>query len=121
MPGQFVLWVQVCLFVLWGGWLWLVLVQPRLTAAMAPAGPPPRRNHSRSQFSTEGPGPQPALFLAFSPSAGGNLEIQAHGVQKRRRRFENRPLPISRHAAFCFIASLGEAAYRTRRHARREH
>src|SRR5258706_15204036 len=113
MPGQLVLWVQVCLLVLLGGWIWLALSQPRLTAAMAPAGPPPRRNHSRSQFSTEGPGPQPAFRLAFSPSAGGNLKIQAHGVQKRRRRFENRQLHISRHAVTCFMASLGEAAYRT--------
>ena len=113
MPGQAAFWVQVCVVVLLSGWLWLANGQARLIAATAPAGQPPRRNKSRSQFSTEGPGSKPALFLAYSPTAGDNLKIQGHGVQKRRREFENRHLQINLHAVACFIARLGEAAYRT--------
>src|SRR5205085_1169450 len=113
MSSQFLFGVQVCFLVLLSGWLWLAISQRALTAAPAPAGQPPRRNKSRSQFSTEGSGWKPASYLAFSPTAGNNLKIQGHGVQQRRRQFENRHQHINLRAVVCFIARLGEAAYRT--------
>src|SRR5215212_4506195 len=96
MSSQLVFWVQFLFVTLSSGWLWLALCQPRLIDSLAPAGLPSRRNNSRSQFSTEGPGSRSASFRAFTRAAWGNLSFQVHGVQTRRRQLLNRLLQVDR-------------------------